>query len=189
MKKNVLITIIFIAFSHFIMSGCSVLKPPKEFPYELMLKECDLPPQFVFKESIFPETEKGTTYYLSFETGDNKIAQFIAHQVAIYPDESTAKEQYSERIKSAFSNNSYTPKDIDFKPRSNSDKFELMCINTLVNGMDNMACEVIQLHGNIVVYVIGHINNETMTLDEFERTLHVLDKRLPEKNVPTPSGK
>lgn len=186
-KKNGSIIIVLI-FSQLLLSGCRVFTPPNEFPYQLMLKEHDLPPQFDFKESAFPETEQGTAYYLSYETGDNEIAQFIVHQVAIYPDESTAKEQYSEGIKSAFSNNSYTPKDIDFKPRSNSDKFELMCINTLVNGMHNMACEVIQLHGNLVVYVLGHINHATMTLDEFERTLHVLDKRLPENKVSMPPG-
>jgi len=186
-KKNGSI-IIALILSQLLLSGCRVFTPPNEFPYQLMLKEHDLPPEFDFKESTFPETEQGTAYYLSYETGDNKIAQFIAHRVAIYPDESTAKEQYSEKIKSAFPSNAYIPEEINFKPGRNSDKFEMMCINTLVNGMDNMACEVIQLHGNIVVNVLGHINHETMTLDEFERTLHVLDKRLPEKNVPTPPG-
>jgi len=169
-----------------ISSGCNAMALPDDFPYEIMIREKDLPSRFHFKSSDFPENDVGISYYVSFQTGEGEVGQFIAQEITIYPDLNISIEQYQKKVEETFIIGTYDVLDSNYTPNKSEDLFEYKCENGMINEMQNRICEIVQLHQNIIMYVLVHINEKTMTQLEFDDVMGILDERLPDDLVPMP---
>jgi len=172
-----------------VFSGCDLLTVPDAFPYEIMIRQGDLPSSFHFKSSDFPENESGISYYVSFQTGEGEVGQFIAQEITIYPDEKISKEQYQKKVEEIFIIGTYDVLNSSYKPNNPEDLIEYKCENGMINDMPNAICEIVQFHQNLIMYVLVHINEKTMTKAEFENVMGILDDRLPDDLIPMPPNR
>jgi hypothetical protein len=168
--------------------GCGVItKTRLTFPFDLMVSLDDLPDGFVYQGSELSKVDEAIALAVTYGGGAEEPGKCIRHQIAVYPDTTSAQAGYPGWEKQRITDGWTDPAESSFQPRHTDDRYSLHCMTEVQEDGHSRNCKWLQLHKNLVIAIDVLINDEAqMNLAAFEAILASLDARLPVEAIPMP---
>ncbi|MBI9044075.1 MAG: hypothetical protein JEZ06_06295 [Anaerolineaceae bacterium] len=175
MKKYIL-NRTYITILLFSIIGCNLLSNMQdEFPYELMIGLDDFSEDFIYGNSGFEELEGAKSFYISYRKKKDEVGSLMSHQITIYSDIDSAKNNIPVWENRLFTNDWFNSKESKFLPSNPEDYYTIRCLLEKINEEDFLCCRVLQQHKNLVIRIIVNINNKNHSFSEFDEILKKLD--------------
>lgn len=179
MKKNrlgVLVTLLLLLLT----SSCEIGQISKtQLQLErYSLKKADLPRDWSFNGESWDVIFGGESYTISYLQGDHV---FMSHTVSILPSEDQARQAYEEWESDWFDDTNLLP-GVHYSPMGEDDDFRYEC-EELQPGHPLKVCFYLQRHSELISFVqinLDSQSNASLTFEEINDILGVLDKRLNE---------
>lgn len=166
----------------FIFSACNLAAEPKSnFPFELLMIPQDLPSGWVSDGYEFPEIISADTRRAFFlgSNDPNKEYILISHTLSVYPTEQAAEKAYPDWEMHWFpTDNWVAPEGSSYVTDKPGDRQRLACIHVSINGNPIMSCRYLKQHSNMISLVLANIDDDAISLLEFENALQKIDGRM-----------
>ncbi len=179
-SKCFLLGICFILF--FTLSACLnvPIKSYNDFPFDAMMVVQDLPPGW-FDKSRFPESldvsgADSMGRIFMYSNDPQKEYMSVKHQLVVLPNEESARNAYPRWERESFPVPTWErPKEAQFVPKDANDQFRLGCLwGTHPYSM----CRYLQQHSKLISLVLVNIDDQSISLAQFEAALKRVDERL-----------
>jgi len=121
-------------------------------------------------------SESGKKSYSATYGVPNKDIIGFGETIAIYPDQERAQNAYLELEEKWFSVGEKWP-GTEFTPLDSNDKYRYECIQIFLD-KSIISCRFLQKHNELVVLILVNIDDQAITISQFNKVLRVLDDRL-----------
>lgn len=169
--------IVFFIILQFFLASCQVenisenqLKLER---YSLRISE--LPSGWIFDGENWSRQLDGDTYLVAYGVKDN-ISVRIGHSISLYASKDKADEAFL-KWEDKWLDAVEEWAGAEFTPINAEDVFLYEC-QQVISSL--LSCSFLQRHENFVIHVLVTLDNKSMTLDQFNEILKILDKRLNE---------
>lgn len=163
-----------------ITTACSIniaTPPPKDFPFELMLSNDELP-GWTQKYGEFEDVFGAVAYFVNFQPDSSTTWKFVSHQITVYPFRSDAQFAFDEWQTKWFRKGSHPETESSFIPQSPDDQFILEWSNWIINGQSLRGYSYLQCHENLIIFIIFNYDGQYLSLSQFDQILAQLDAKL-----------
>jgi hypothetical protein len=153
---------------------------PTEFPYEAMLSQSDLGPDWIVEQTSFPRVDGAqSSYSLTLRHHDitDPTQPSVAHQLTIYPDAPSAIKGYSE-FRDEFVPDRLSDPSLDISPSAVDDLSDSYCERVKLNKEPRIYCAWVQQHGNLVSVLQCLVDERALTFEQFGQIVGLVDTRL-----------
>jgi hypothetical protein len=153
------------------------------FPSNALLHKQDVPPGFYSEGITFvkniPQADSRIESHAFADQSPTHLTR-IAHQLIVYENVSLAQTAFPTWEKQEFTDVWKEPSGFSFIPSDIDDIYRIGCIEETTMNIRYLICGYIQNHKNIISVVSASMDGANFTLEQFEKILAVLDKRLNE---------
>ena len=139
---------------------------------EVHIVKADLSDKWQYKSLDWLE---GNVKSVTYKAGEGI---FLSHDVGVYPGPEAAEFAYSEWEEKWYAGAWQPRLEATFTPSDPGDQFRYECIDVIANGKPKSPCTFLQQHGRLVSLVLVSIDGESITFDEFNDLLQVIDGKL-----------
>lgn len=145
------------------------------------VKRNDLPKGWTFDGEDWDYKYGGETYLAAYTVPNNRSIG-IAHSITLYKSEEQAEDAFPKWQDEWFTATRSWP-GAEFTPIDSKDAFIYECQQLQLTTPGPLtSCSFLQKHGDFIVSILVTLDDQAMTLEQFNGVLQVLDKRLNDIN-------
>lgn len=161
-------------------TSCTNVPPSDGFPQELFLTLEDLPENWIGDQITLEDSEFAVIGFKRFVNKNfiNIPTISILHTINLFPNELEATNNYTDLAIDFLPSNWHMPDDFTFSPINENDKFDIKCLDQIINSKYSRICGFLQHHANIIMVIRVLIEEETLSMAEFIYAVKQVDIRL-----------
>ena len=180
-KKHKLLVMFFVVILFTTACHTEKISQTQQKIVRFSVKRFDLPNGWSYSGENWYRDFGGENYTVAYAVSDTpKIA--FGHTISAYETEDDARDAYPKWENDVFSE-AWEPWDgADFSPSDPNDLSRFECFQLSTNS-PIIDCDYLQLHGRFISLVLVNLDSKSMTFEQLNEILGILDKRLNEVSI------